>query len=135
MKIFLATLTLVFAFCFAQAETDTQIAMDTQATGSSSVINLPDALLGSTESIDTLGGGYYNWGRGRDGWGYCYEWDRYGRIRNGGWPVDNYKCERRNPSHFNWAQSRDGYTRCYQFTPYGDVMNQGRPVSTRYCGY
>lgn len=78
------------------------------------------------------GGHYYDWARGRDGWGYCYEFAN-GNVLNGGANVPNYLCERENPSHYDWARGRDGYTYCYQFTPYGHVMNGGYAVSNNMC--
>ncbi|MGE0631547.1 MAG: hypothetical protein AB7O96_04020 [Pseudobdellovibrionaceae bacterium] len=92
-----------------------------------------DAPLAIEPEVDPQAYYYYDWGRGRNGWGYCYMWDRYGRVRNGGYPVSNYNCERVRPSYFRWARSRNGYYYCYQYTPYGVIMNEGYPVSNYYC--
>ena len=78
-------------------------------------------------------GSYYKWGKARNGYGYCYEYTRDGRVLNGGKPVGNYNCERRNPSVYNWGRARNGYGYCYQYTPYGVAMNEGRPVSNFQC--
>ena len=32
-------------------------------------------------------GAYYDWGRGRDGGGYCYQFTTVGDVLNGGMPV------------------------------------------------
>ena len=78
---------------------------------------------------------YVDWGRGRDGTGYCYEFFRNGQVANGGRPIPNHICERYNPSYYDYGRAQDGYYRCYQFTPYRIVMNQGRPVPDSYCRY
>jgi hypothetical protein len=78
---------------------------------------------------------YFDWGRGMNGWGYCYQWTPYGVPMNEGRPVPNFYCERHRPSFYRWAQGQNGYIYCYQFTPDGYVMNEGRPVDNRYCRY
>lgn len=78
---------------------------------------------------------YVDWGQGRDGTGYCYEFFRNGQVANGGRPISNHACERYNPSYYDYGRGRDGYYYCYQFTPYGVVMNQGRAVPMNYCRY
>ncbi len=78
-------------------------------------------------------GTYYDWGRGRDGFGYCYHWTRDGRVLNGGMPVDEYNCEARRPSFYDWARSVSGWGNCYRFTPTGLVMNQGQPQAYMNC--
>lgn len=77
---------------------------------------------------------YFDWARGNNGWGYCYEFDHYGVLHNGR-PVHNINCERVNPSFFNWARGWDGYVYCFQFTPYRHVMNDGRSVHPNNCRY
>lgn len=76
---------------------------------------------------------YYDWGRGRNGWGYCYHWTRDGRVLNDGRPVSNHFCERRRPSYYNWGRGKNGWGYCYQWTPKGVAMNEGRPVSNYLC--
>lgn len=78
-------------------------------------------------------GSYFDWARGRDGWGYCYEFSYDGYVLNGGQPVSNFQCEQYRPSYYGWGRGRDGFTYCYQFTPYGVPMNQGRNVPNAYC--
>ena len=78
-------------------------------------------------------GFYYDWGKANNGWGYCYKWTNDGRVLNGGKPVDNYNCERVNPSYHNWGRGNDGWGYCYQWTAYGVAMNQGQPVSNYSC--
>lgn len=77
---------------------------------------------------------YFDWARGNNGWGYCYEFDDYG-VLHGGRPVRNFNCERVNPSHFAWGRGFDGYVYCYQWTPYRHIMNDGYAVHPRYCHY
>lgn len=79
------------------------------------------------------GGSYYDWGRGQNGWGYCYQWSYDGYILNGGQPVPNYLCESTHPSAYNWGRGMDGWGYCYQWTPYGVPMNEGRPVANYSC--
>lgn len=78
-------------------------------------------------------GAYYDWGRGRDGTGYCYQFTSQGYVLNGGYPVDEQLCESIKPSHFNWARGQNGYGYCYQFTPDELVMQQGRPQQVEKC--
>ncbi len=78
---------------------------------------------------------FYDWGRGQNGWGYCYQFDKYGYVMNNGRPVNNRMCERYNPSYYAWAYATNGYTYCFQFTPYNVVMNEGRSVHPRFCRY
>ncbi|NQZ00851.1 MAG: hypothetical protein HRT45_09305 [Bdellovibrionales bacterium] len=78
---------------------------------------------------------YFDWGQGRDGTGYCYEFYREGEIANGGRNLPNRFCEAVSPSYYQMARGRDGYLYCYQFTPYHIVMNQGRPVPQGWCRY
>ncbi|MGZ3804556.1 MAG: hypothetical protein ACXVB4_10125 [Pseudobdellovibrionaceae bacterium] len=78
-------------------------------------------------------GSYYNWGRGNDGWGHCYEWASNGGVLNNGNPVGDYFCEQRNPSYYNWGTGGDGWGYCYQYTPNGDALNSGSPVGNYYC--
>ena len=87
-------------------------------------------------NASTRAPGYYtffDWARGYNGWGYCYEFDRYGYVLNGGRPVPNRLCERVHPSYFDWARGVDGHFYCFQFTPYHAVMNDGRSVHPRHC--
>jgi len=81
----------------------------------------------------TCHGSYFNWGRGRDGWGYCYEYSCSGAILNGGYPVSNGSCETTRPSYYNWGRGQNGWGYCYQWTPYGVAMNQGHPVANFSC--
>jgi hypothetical protein len=76
---------------------------------------------------------YYDWGQGRDGFGYCYEWVRPGVVLNGGAAVANFLCEQVHPSYYNWGRGRNGYTYCYQWTPYHLIMNQGAAVAEYFC--
>jgi hypothetical protein len=78
-------------------------------------------------------GSYFDWSRGNDGWGHCYEWASNGGVLNGGNPVSNSYCEDVNPSRYDWSRGNDGWGYCYQFTPYGDALNSGAAVSNYYC--
>ena len=100
----------------------------------------PDIDLGSqaeaplaSEAVSSRPGTYYDWGQGRDGWGYCYQWNRRGDVLNGGMPVDEYNCESRRPSNFNWARSAYGWGNCYRFSPNGLVLNRGQAQSYYNC--
>lgn len=79
------------------------------------------------------GNSYYDWGKGQNGWGYCYQWTNTGAPLNEGKPVDNSYCERENPSQYNWGKGQNGWGYCYQWTPYGVALNQGQPVSNYNC--
>lgn len=78
---------------------------------------------------------FFDWARGQNGWGYCYEFDSYGYVLNNGRPMHPMNCERVNPSYFDWARANNGYVYCFNFTPYGAVLNDGRPVHPSYCQY
>lgn len=79
---------------------------------------------------------YYDWGRGQDGYGYCYEYDYFGQVMNWGQAQDNWYCERVSPSHYTWGYySGSSQPYCFQVTPRGDVMNSGYPVANYLCGY
>lgn len=78
---------------------------------------------------------YYDWGRGHNGFGYCYAFDKNGNVLYWGKPQPDVYCERVKSSHFAWARSWNGYIYCYQFTPYLAVMNNGYPVHPGYCRY
>ncbi|MES2768057.1 MAG: hypothetical protein V4596_02840 [Bdellovibrionota bacterium] len=76
---------------------------------------------------------FFDWARGQNGWGYCYEFDNHGYVLNNGRPVHPMNCERVNPSYFDWGRGFDGYIYCYQWTPYHVIMNDGYAVNPRYC--
>jgi hypothetical protein len=78
---------------------------------------------------------FFDWGRGNDGTGYCFEFSYDGYVLNGGHPVPENLCESRNPSHFEWGQASNGFGYCFQFTPNHLVLWQGRPVSNMQCEY
>ena len=78
-------------------------------------------------------GYYFNWGQGRDGWGYCYQWTSSGQVLNQGMPVDKWNCEQTNPSTYNWGRGQNGWGYCYHYTPYGIAMEQGMPTSNYLC--
>lgn len=78
-------------------------------------------------------GYYFNWGQGRDGWGYCYQWTSNGQVLNNGMPVDNWNCEQGNPSLYNWGRGQNGWGYCYHYTPYGIAMDMGQPQSNYLC--
>lgn len=78
-------------------------------------------------------GAYFDWGRGRDGTGYCYQFTIHGDVLNGGMPVAENSCEALRPSKSDWARGRNGYGYCYQFTPEKLVMYQGRPQANEIC--
>ncbi len=83
---------------------------------------------------DVLGrGSYFDWGRGMNGYGYCYEWAYGGGVLNGGNPVPNFECDKVNPSFYSWGRGSNGYTYCYQFAPQGWVLNTGNPVDNSWC--
>ena len=76
---------------------------------------------------------YFDWGTGRDGTGYCYEFFRSGEVANQGRSLPNRFCERVSPSYYEMGRSRDGGFYCYQFSPYHVVLNQGRAVPPSFC--
>lgn len=78
-------------------------------------------------------GNYFNWGQGRDGTGYCYEFNSQGFVLNGGMPQANINCEKVSPSFANWGRANNGFGYCFQFTPYNIVMNQGHPIANQTC--
>lgn len=79
-------------------------------------------------------GTYFDWGRGADGTGYCYEFSQSnGQVLNGGRPVPEVNCEKVQPSYFNWGRANNGYGYCFQFTPQHLVMWQGRTVPNHQC--
>jgi hypothetical protein len=78
---------------------------------------------------------FYNWGRGIDGTGYCYQFFANGVVANYGHPVPYAWCEAVQPSYFTWVRGYDGFNYCYQLTPQGLVLNQGRFVAPIYCGF
>lgn len=78
-------------------------------------------------------GSYYDWERGVDGWGHCYEWTSRREVLNNGRPVSDYLCEQSRPSHYSWGRGNDGWGYCYQYTPYGHALNSGSPVNNYYC--
>jgi hypothetical protein len=78
-------------------------------------------------------GYFYDWGQGRDGWGYCYQWTSSGQVLNQGMPVDNWNCEQSRPSMFNWGQAHSGWGYCYHYTPYGVPMDAGQPAPNYQC--
>lgn len=79
-------------------------------------------------------GAHYDWGRGRDGTGYCYQFTNQGDVLNGGYPVAEANCEAVRPSKADWGwDRRTGFGYCYQFTPDNLVMYQGRPQNYDIC--
>ncbi len=76
---------------------------------------------------------FFDWGRGNDGTGYCYQFTWDGYVMNGGAAQPNYYCEQVRPSHFDWGRGNNGYGYCYQFTPYNLVMNKGAAQSNMNC--
>lgn len=89
----------------------------------------------STQSLHHPPYTYFDWGRGQNGWGYCYEFTSQGYVLNQGRPVHNANCEAVRPSYFDWGRGMDGYVYCYQWTPYRVAMNEGRPMHPSYCRY
>lgn len=82
---------------------------------------------------EASGYSHFAWGRGQNGWGYCYEWDYYGNVLNGGYPVASYNCEAVQPSRFDWGRGQNGWGYCYQWTPQGFAMNEGQAVANYSC--
>lgn len=80
-----------------------------------------------------IGGAYYEWGRGRDGSGYCYQFTSDGYVLNGGAPQPNFYCEQVHPSHSDWGRGNNGFGYCYQFTPTNIIMNQGAAIPNVQC--
>jgi hypothetical protein len=76
---------------------------------------------------------YFDWGTGRNGYGYCYEWTNDGRVLNSGAAQPNYLCEQYRPSRFDWGRGQNGYGYCYQYTPYNIPMNEGRAQNNYSC--
>lgn len=75
----------------------------------------------------------FDWGLGRNGYGYCYEFTMDGRVLNNGQPVNPYNCERTRPSRADWGRGIDGWGYCFQMTPYGVPMNEGRSIDPFAC--
>ena len=132
IQVFVTAFTAFLAFNCTALANDSVIAQPVGLVFESSSV-VADAEIAIESNALTQRGSYFNWGRGRDGFGYCYEWTRNGQVLNGGQPVPEHLCERRNPSYFEWARARNGWGNCYRFTPYGVVMNQGQPQSYGYC--
>lgn len=78
---------------------------------------------------------FFDWGRGQNGWGYCYEFDNHGYVLHNGRPMHPRNCEMVNPSYYDWGRGFDGYIYCYQWTPYHVIMNDGYAVNPRFCRY
>ncbi len=78
---------------------------------------------------------FFDWGRGNDGTGYCFEFDSAGYVMNQGRPVPENRCEAIVPTHFEWGQATNGFGYCFQFTPSHLVLWQGRPVNNQQCEY
>ena len=78
-------------------------------------------------------GSYFNWGRGQNGWGYCYEWTYDGYVLNEGRPVNTSFCERVSPSMAVWNRAQNGWGYCYRITSNGFTLNDGRPIDPSYC--
>lgn len=78
-------------------------------------------------------GSYYDWGTGKNGYGYCYQWSNSGQVLNGGSPQPNYLCEQRRQSYYMWNRAYNGYGYCYQYTPYGVPMNAGASQPNYLC--
>jgi len=128
--ILLITLTLFHFSTFAVDNSTLATTSNTDGSAVSSSL-LENSAVASMDEF-TFAGSYYDWGRGQNGWGYCYEWAN-GYVLNSGYPIANYYCEQENPSYFDWGRGMNGYTYCYQWTPYGVAMNEGRPVDNYYC--
>ncbi|MEK6553656.1 MAG: hypothetical protein AABZ31_00305 [Bdellovibrionota bacterium] len=116
-----------FVFLVGVLSTQSVFAAPTSDMGSQT--NAPIA----TESGIAPRGSYFDWGQGQDGFGYCYEWTRDGRVLNGGMPVADYNCEARRPAHYTWHRSVSGWGNCYRFTPSGLVMDRGQPKAYYNC--
>lgn len=112
-----------------QSVNDAVIAVDGIVAFESSHADAPVALEGFAPPRR---GSYFDWGRARNGWGYCYQWTRNGQVLNQGQPVQNYLCERTNPSYFAWGRAKNGFTYCYQWAK-GLALNEGQPVPNYYC--
>lgn len=117
----------------ASSPIGSKINLNVENTETSSITDAINEKVFTLMNHDWNHGSYFDWGRGRDGWGYCYEWASNGQPLNQGNPVSNYNCERGRPSYFDWGRGRDGWGYCYQYTPYRDSMNQGNPVSNYNC--
>jgi hypothetical protein len=78
-------------------------------------------------------GTYFDWERGNDGWGHCYEWTTHREVLNNGNPIEDFFCEENYPSHFRWDKGLDGWGYCYQYSPNGYVLNYGAPIPNNYC--
>lgn len=95
----------------------------------SELFQSPKAMVSQVTSHDS----YYDWGRGQNGFGYCYEWAYPGAVLNGGQAMPNYLCESVNPSFYTWGRGRNGFGYCYQQTPNGYWMNEGQAQQNYLC--
>lgn len=77
-------------------------------------------------------GSHVNWGM-LNGMGYCFEWTNFGKVLNGGEPIDNALCNEKVESYFDWAWGENGYGYCYQFSPDGYVLNNGQKALENFC--
>lgn len=127
MKFFLSLLILATSFSVASPQ------LWTLENHTGTNLAQAEIALQSTTAHHPHHNSYFDWGRGQNGWGYCYEWTHHGYVLNGGRPVPNSYCERRRPSQYDWSRGMNGWGYCYQWTPYGVVMNEGQPVPNSYC--
>ena len=81
--------------------------------------------IASTPTPPPGGQTYFDWGRGMDGYGYCYQFTWDGYVLNNGAAQPIGFCEQVRPSHFDWGRGNNGFGYCYQFTPQKLVMNRG----------
>ena len=74
---------------------------------------------------------FYDWGRGADGYGYCYLFDDSG-VMNNGKAVGNFMCDM-TKTRYEFMPKKDGSQACYQVTPYGHIMDQGLELDPVRC--
>lgn len=90
--------------------------------------------VGTENPPGTPSGSYYDWGRGMNGYGYCYQFAANGKVMNNGRPQPYAGCERVHRSFYDWGQYQGNPSwYCFQWTPYGDVLNEGRAMPLRLC--
>ncbi len=74
---------------------------------------------------------WYDWGRGADGYGYCYLFDE-GGVLNDGKAVQDFMCDLTKTT-YKYATMKNGSQACMQWTPYGHAINKGKTLDPVLC--
>jgi hypothetical protein len=75
---------------------------------------------------------FFDFGRGENGYGYCYQFDANMQVMNKGMPVADFNCDL-TKSYYGWALHPDGELYCHRWTPYKHIMNKGQIVDAILC--